>query len=179
MKNPSFIGHLFPALISVALLTGCSTATTSTSSPAQPPRQERLAPPGAPEGSCWHQNTSPAVVETVTEQVLVTDVQKNAEGEIITPAVFRTETRQEIVEPRRVSWIETPCPEALTPEFIASVQRALAARGFYNARITGYMDRTTRLALRRFQKASGLDSSTLSLATARHLGLIAVPRTDS
>jgi hypothetical protein len=132
------------------------------------------APPGAPPGTCWHRNTSPAVIQTVTDQVLVTAAVADATGQIIQPAVFRTVTRQDIVQPRRDTWLETPCPEQLTPEFTASLQRALAARGYYRGATTGQINRATRLAIRRYQKETGLDSSTLSLDTARQLGLIAI-----
>ncbi|MGR3758615.1 peptidoglycan-binding domain-containing protein [Roseobacteraceae bacterium NS-SX3] len=134
------------------------------------------APPGAPEGTCWSKHTSPAVVETVTRQVLDTPAQVAADGTVLRPAVFRTETRQQIVEPRRQSWVELPCPNRITPEFIASLQRALAARGVYHGPVTSRMDRATRAAVRRFQKQDGFDSSILSIATARKLGLIAVAR---
>lgn len=151
-------------------LMACTPAATIPATPSLPPQ----APPGAPDGTCWHRNISPAVIETVTDQVLVQPEQRDAQGKIISPAVFRTVTRQEIVQPRRVSWIETPCPAQITPGFIASLQRALAVRGYYQGAIHGRMDPETRIALRRFQKEAGLDSSALSLDTARQLGLVAV-----
>ncbi|OIQ42297.1 MAG: peptidoglycan-binding protein [Roseobacter sp. MedPE-SWde] len=132
------------------------------------------APPGAPPGTCWHKNTSPAVIQTVTDQVLVTPAVRDDAGQILQPAVFRTVTRQDIVQPRRETWLETPCAEQMTPEFIASLQRALAARGFYRGIASGQIDRATRIAIRRYQKDAGLDSSTLSLDTARQLGLVAI-----
>jgi hypothetical protein len=139
-----------------------------------PDLDQPKAPPGAPSGTCWHRNTSPATIQTVTDQILVTPAVVDNAGQIARPAVFRTVTRQEIVQPRRDTWIETPCPEQLTPEFIASLQRALAARGQYRGAATGQIDRATRLAIRRYQKETGQDSSTLSLDTARRLGLIAI-----
>lgn len=132
------------------------------------------APPGAAKGTCWYRNTSPAIIETVTEQLLVQPAEIAADGQIIRPAIFRTVTRQDIVQPRKDSWIEIPCEAQMTPEFIASVQRALSARGYYDGAITGLMDRSTRIALRRFQTEAGLNSSTLSLDTARRLGLVAI-----
>ncbi len=90
--------------------------------------------------------------------------------------VFKLQTRQAIVRERKELFFEIPCKEVLTPEFIASVQRALKARGAYDGSISGEMDPRTRRALRRFQAADGLNSSILSLQTARKLGLIAVPR---
>jgi peptidoglycan hydrolase-like protein with peptidoglycan-binding domain len=81
------------------------------------------------------------------------------------------------VTPRRDNWFETPCPDALSPEFIASLQRALQARNRLAGPITGTFDPPTREAVARLQKQNGLNSSVLSLETARGLGLIAVPRT--
>jgi peptidoglycan hydrolase-like protein with peptidoglycan-binding domain len=54
----------------------------------------------------------------------------------------------------------------------------LAARDLYSGRINGQMDRSTRRAVRRFQVGEDLDSAILSMAGARKLGLIAVPRED-
>ncbi len=131
-------------------------------------------PPGADPDSCWARDVTPAVIETVTEQVMIQPPQITADGQVTSPAVFKTETQQRITQERKEVWFETPCPEALTPEFVASVQRALAARGLYRGAITGEMDRTTRRAVRRYQSEEGLDSGTLSLAAARRLGLVAV-----
>ena len=64
----------------------------------------------------------------------------------------------------------------MTPEFISSVQRALDVRGFYSGALTGRMDARTLRAVRKYQAPQGLDSSVLSLAAARKLGLVALPR---
>lgn len=158
------------ACLLATMLTACTSAATIPTTPTSPPQ----APDGAPADTCWHRNISPAVIETVTDQVLVQAEQRNEQGQVTSPAIFRTVTRQEIVQPRRESWIETPCPDQITPGFIASLQRALAVRGYYKGAINGRMDGPTRIALRRYQKEVGLDSSALSLATARQLGLVAV-----
>jgi hypothetical protein len=94
------------------------------------------------------------------------------------PAVYRTETRQDIVRERQELWFETLCTDALTPEFAASVQRALAARGLYTGQINGKLDRATRRAIAAYQKPEGLDSEILSLAGARKLGLVEMPRPE-
>lgn len=73
-------------------------------------------------------------------------------------------------------WFETPCPDVLTPDFVAMLQRALAARGFYTGPATGEMDAATRAAIAAYQSKGGLMSDTLSVAAARQLGLIAVQR---
>jgi hypothetical protein len=132
-------------------------------------------PPGAPQGTCWAKIVSPALLETVTEQVLVEPARLAADGQVETPAIFRTETRQRIVTEREVTWFETPCPAEMTPDLIATLQRALAARGFYDGPVTGQIGPATSAGVRRYQAATGLDSPVLSLAAARALGLLAVP----
>lgn len=71
-------------------------------------------------------------------------------------------------------WFRTPCPDEMTPELVSSLQRALAARDLHAGAITGRMDAATRKAVRRLQQPLGLDSDRLSLAAARHLGLLPV-----
>jgi hypothetical protein len=143
-----------------------------------PPPDLAAAPPGAPPGTCWGKQVSPAVVETVTEQVQTTPAVTAPDGRVLTPAGYATETRQAIVEERRVRWIETPCPETQPPDFIASLQRALWARGLHSGPVTGRMDAGTRKAVRRYQAARGLDSDILALDSARALGLVALPRPE-
>jgi hypothetical protein len=138
----------------------------------------QTAPPGAAPGTCWGKHVTPALIETVTEQVLVQPAEVLSDGTVRNPAIYRTETRQQILRERRETWFETPCAETITPEFIESLQRALAVRGLFGGRPTGVMDARTRAAVRQFQKDQGLDSGILSLAAARQLGLVAVPRTD-
>ena len=130
----------------------------------------------AAEGTCYARTTTPAIIETVTEQVEVTPAKMNPDGSIAKPPVYKTETRQEIVRARVDNWFETPCPDVLTVEFNSTLQRALQARGYYSGPITGEMDAATRQAVRRYQARQGPNSEVLSLTTARALGLVAVPR---
>lgn len=116
------------------------------------------------------------MVETVTEQILVSPAEVADDGTVTRPASYRTETAQKIVQERRVTRFQVPCRAELTPEFNTSVQRALKARGLYRGPINGQLDRGTRAAIRRFQKPQGFDSDILSIAGARQLGLIAVAR---
>ncbi|MDT8329200.1 MAG: peptidoglycan-binding domain-containing protein [Roseovarius sp.] len=132
------------------------------------------APPGAAPGTCWGKDVTPAVIETVTEQIVQHPAEIAEDGQILKPALYVTKTRQAIVKERTVTWFETPCAEDLTPDFIASVQRALAARALYRGPINGDMDTRTRTAIRRFQAPEGLDSGILSLESARRLGLVSV-----
>lgn len=69
-----------------------------------------------------------------------------------------------------------PCPEAQTPEFWSSVQRALTVRGHYTGPVTGQAGPMTGEAVRRFQAPLGLNSPILSLDAARELGLMPWPR---
>lgn len=129
-----------------------------------------MAPPGAAPGTCWGRDATPAVIETVTEQAILEDADA---------PVYQTETSQQIITPREDTWFETPCEDVLTPEFNASVQRALQARGHYQGAITGRMDGRTQAAIRAYQKPQGLDSGMLSLAAARQMGLLQVDLEDA
>ncbi len=134
-----------------------------------------LRAPSAAEGACWGTQVRPAIIETVTEQVLVRPEQRDpATGVVHSPAAFRTETRQEIVSERTPIWFRTPCADVLTPDFVSALQRALRARGYFHGFITGELDSPTARAISAYQSPRGLPSSTLALATARELGLIAV-----
>lgn len=133
-------------------------------------------PADAAPGACYARDLSPAVIETVTDQVLVTGAVRDAEGRVLSPAVYQTVTRQEIVQERQELWFETPCERDLTPDFVDSLQRALAARGLYTGPINGRMTQATRSAVRAYQAPRGLDSNIVSMETARALGLAAVER---
>jgi hypothetical protein len=130
-------------------------------------------PPSEGKGICWADDVTPAVIETVTEQVLVRPEVRGPEGGLISTAVFQTAASQRIVQDRREVWFRTPCPEVVTVDFIASLQRALKARGYYRDGVTGQLDAPTRRALRQFQEPLGLDSERLSLAAAQRLGISA------
>lgn len=138
----------------------------------------REGPENAVEGTCWGKDETPAVVETITDQVIVRPAKLDDQGRTIQPAEIRTEVRQRIVEGREDVWFETPCPEVFTPDFIASLQRALTLRGVYVGEVSGAIDQGTGLAIRAFQKPQGLNSPTLSLVAARKLGLVAYSRSD-
>jgi len=132
----------------------------------------RTSPPDGDDSTCWAAEISPAVIETVTEQDLITPEIRDASGMVTTPATFRSTSRQRIVRDRDEVWFRAPCPSQMTVEVIATLQRALKARGLYLQPLTGVMDETTSEAVRRFQAERGLDSRQLSLAAARELGII-------
>jgi len=152
-------------LAAISLLGACQTGLPEMAEPAEVVARD--APPGAQPGTCWGQDETPAVIETVTEQVVV----QPADGTAGTPAVYKTETQQKIVKQRKPTWFETPCEYQLTPEFNTSLQRALKARGHYRGPINGEMDGRTKAAIRAYQKPQGLDSAKISLAAARQMGL--------
>lgn len=128
-------------------------------------------PEDARADACYAQDVTPAVIETITEQVIVQPPQIGDDGTVREPAIFRTVTNQSIVQERHDLWFETPCEADTDPVFIATLQRALAARGIYRGADTGVMDIRTRRAIREYQRPQGLNSSVLSLAAARLLGL--------
>lgn len=133
-------------------------------------------PPGAEPGTCWGRDVTPAVVETVTEQVMVQPPELGADGRVWSQPVYRTETRQRIVQKREEIWFRAPCPEDLTPEVVATLQRALEARGHYVGPASGSMSLATRRAIRGFQRPLGLDSGVLSLRAAQMLGVVSYDR---
>lgn len=141
-------------------------------------QQLQEPPPGADPDSCWGKDVTPAVVESVREQVMLQPAQIHSDGTIQAPAVYKTENRLKIVQERREVWFETPCPQDLTAERVASVQRALKARGYYKGPVNGMMDARTRRAIRKYQAPQGLNSGILSLAAMRKLGLEAYERTE-
>lgn len=132
-----------------------------------------VKPPSTGDNICWADDVTPAIIETVTEQVLVRPEVREQDGTVTTAAIFQSETAQRIVQDRRDVWFRTPCPDTLTLDFVGSLQRALKARGFYRGDLTGQLDGPTRLAIRQFQEPLGLDSERLSLAAAQRLGISA------
>jgi len=165
---------IIPALAAVSIVAACAEDGAVTSASNVDPISLATAPPGAAPDTCWDKTVSPAVVETVTRKVQLQPAQVSSDGRVQSPPVYKTETRQQVVQPRRETWYEIICDADVTPEFIASVQRALEARGFYDGQITGEMDARTKNAIGRYQATEGLDSKTLSIAAARKLGLITI-----
>jgi hypothetical protein len=127
-------------------------------------------------GFCVLTETIPATIETVTEQVLVTPAKLAADGSVTAPAIYQSRSRQAIVRERQVVRTDTLCDDQMTPELVASLQRALAVRGYYRGPVTGSYDAATEAAVKSYQNRQGLPSTVLSLATARDLGLVAVLR---
>jgi len=155
--------------ISLLIMTGFFTLPAKSQAPDLPP----TARPGA----CYIRNILPAVIETVTEQILARPEKRGIDPEtgqevVIASATYRTKTVQKIVRPRQETWVETICSQAQNPDMIASLQRALAERELYRGPVTGIMDDKTRRALRKAQKKVGVNSSQLTAALAESYGLI-------
>lgn len=153
-------------------------AAAGWSAPPSEPARPSLArewretrPPKSAEG-CYSQQTRPAVIETVTEQVLVRPEGADPATGAKTPALYRTETNHRIVKGGEAMWFRVPCEAEMTPDFIATLQRALAARALYFGPITGEMDAATQGAVRAYQAPRGLLSPVLSYRAAQELGLI-------
>lgn len=130
-------------------------------------------------GRCWAVEITPAAYEQVMGEVQVVQAVLDDDGTVITPPVYRRAPVPRLVRPRNELRFEAPCPADMPEDFAASVQRALAARGYFAGNVTGLLDAPTTAAIRLYQLKRGLDSGQLSLQTARELGLIAVPRTPS
>ncbi|MBV7410795.1 peptidoglycan-binding protein [Maritimibacter sp. DP1N21-5] len=133
-----------------------------------------LGPPGAKPGVCYGKDVTPATIEHVVEHKLIEEAKIAPNGNILAPATYETVTESRIVEDREAIYFETPCPPRWTPDFIASVQRALAARGLYSGATDGELNEGTRSAIRTFQKSKGLNSTILSTESARLLGLVEI-----
>lgn len=136
----------------------------------------RTEPDNAPPGTCWDKSVTPAIIETTTERVLVSPADMSAEGTIRAPAQYRNEDRQRIVKPREANWYEVVCPDAFTPEFTASLQRALTVRGHFDGAVTGTLNGATRDAIARYQTEQNLPGFQLTSEAARRLGLVVAVR---
>jgi hypothetical protein len=158
------------AVLTTLLLASC----------ASPPALETAAagtatltgPPGAIGGTCWDKTETPAIVETVTTRVAIAPADVSPAGTIRTPARYRIEETTRIAVPRQVSWTELVCPEDQSSEFVASLQRALAARGDYAGEITGETGPRTQEAIARYQARTGTGKTSLTVEAAQALGLV-------
>jgi len=169
------------AVLGLVLVSGCTDnlATRDATSPTRDTIGPLERPPvvDSSVATCFARTTTPALIETVTHQVMVQPAIVRGDGTVESPAAFRTVTRQEILRERREVEFETPCTAILTPQLVASLQRALLARGYYRGTINGRIDGRTSAAIERYQIAQGdVPTPTLTLRTARSLGLVALPR---
>ena len=180
MQAPAFRTPI-AAIVCALLVAGCAPTPSASRAPgggdaAAFANEIVTRRPSPRAGECWHREMLPAVFETVTEQVLERPARIDPEtGATREPARFSTVTQQRVLRDRREVWFRVPCTDdgAGSPGFNATLQRALKARGLYDAPVTGEMDAATREAVRRWQAARGLNSDVVSLAAARALGIVA------
>ncbi len=154
------------AVLALATLSACVSQSALLGEP-EVTRFTQEIPAGASPDACWGKQVTPAVIETETRQILVQPAEVRADGTVTNPAIYKTETVQKIVREREENWFETPCEEQMDEDFVTSLQRALAVRGYYLWQVNGQMDARTRAAVRRYQEPLGLDSGILSLAAAQ------------
>lgn len=126
------------------------------------------------DGRCQAREETPAVYEHVMGEVQVIQANIAADGTVISPPVYRRAPVPKVVRERSEYIFDAVCGHQMTPEFISTLQRALAARGYFGGNVTGWIDAPTSAAIRKYQADRGLDSRQLSLETARSLGLITV-----
>jgi hypothetical protein len=115
----------------------------------------------------WRVKTIPAVYRT--EWTTVSTPARTVQ--VKTKAVYRTETATKVVKAGGLAWERVFCGGQLDPDFMAKVQRALAARGFDPGPADGQPRPETYAALRKFQAANNLGQGQLTIATARALGV--------
>ncbi|EPX80047.1 peptidoglycan-binding domain-containing protein [Litoreibacter arenae] len=133
-----------------------------------------MKPPADMPGVCWGHVPGPQVTEIVSDIVLATPAKIGPDGNEIAPAIYREVTRPQTFNEGDGRWFTRTCDADMTPEFVMTLQRALAARGLYSGAVNGVMDQRTLRAVHDYQTPQGLDSAILSLSAARQLGLIAV-----
>ena len=127
-------------------------------------------------GKCFGKDVSPAVFEIVTTTTIVRPAEIDDEGNIIVAAITKDVSEPTVIREREELRFETICPPDYTPEFVATLQRALTVRGFYKGPINGHLDVLTSTAIRHFQRSNGHDTPLLALETARVLGVVELDR---
>ena len=111
----------------------------------------------------------PAKYDTVTVRKLATEPTTR---EIEIPAEFSNVTRREQVNEGRMAWTEILCETNTTPGVVSKIQRALSASGHNPGRIDGVLGRDTMAAVASYQRAKGLPSGGLTVATLKSLGVL-------
>ncbi len=160
------------------LTLGGTLAMVAACVPADPEPVNRMSAPQetGPE-VCVARIVTPAILETVTDVLMVDPPEQASDGTQVAPGQFRTQTYTKVVAPRRETPFEAPCPVTQEdPDFVMQVQRALAVRGLYAGPVHGLYDVPTRAAVEAFQTPLGYESGTLSTEAAKVLGLVALGR---
>lgn len=127
-------------------------------------------------GACWASDHIPALERMVFDERILREAQRDSAGRITAEAVVERTPRVLVERAAEDRLFAVPCPNVMTQELIAALQRALMVRGHLTGNATGVMDDATRAAVRDFQRPQGLDSAILSLEAAWQLGLVPLPR---
>ncbi len=163
----------------VLLLSFGLAACGAVSSPPMPEASPTVIKQGAIEtaanGRCFAIDTGPERTESIVEEVLTLPEQRDADGTVLRPAIYRQEERDVLVPINDPVRFEVVCPQIYSQSFVASLQRALSARGAYSGAANGLLDGATQNAILLYQTARGRHSAQLSVATAREFGLISDP----
>ncbi|MEM9584252.1 MAG: peptidoglycan-binding domain-containing protein [Pseudomonadota bacterium] len=170
--------HAFPVWAALAVvLAGCQQAAVSDVTRFIKPsilQAEDLTPPSSEPGQCWAHEAAPEFATIVTRTIMVEEAIYDAEGQEISPAIYRKVRAPKMVNDGNGRWFERVCDAQLTPDFIATLQRALAVRGYLKGDVSAMMDGPTLRAIRKFQREQGLNSDAVSLVAAQQLGLVAI-----
>ena len=137
---------------------------------------ENTNEPQLEKETCRVKISDPAIYETVTEKKLIAPAKFSSSGRQIAPPTYQNTIIYRVVRERAVRWFDTPCEDEINADLIVSLQRALAARGYFNGKLTAMMDHDTKVALRRYQAENGLNSDILARQTVIDFGLLPVPR---
>lgn len=136
--------------------------------------RKAAGPPNADPNSCYGRESAPAEINAREELIVVQPAEVTAGGSVEKPPLVKVETVDSEASQTEELWFEIPCEiDAEKPVFIASLQRALAARGLYDGPVNGLYDQNTQKAVRAYQAPQGLDSGILSLVAAQQMGLVA------
>lgn len=171
-------------LISLTIITGVPSCTPSAPSvdASQPDiEQSDLSVTAALIGqdrldqACWETAILPAEYEQNPEASSSQITKDHIDS---APVSDRKSAEQKIIKPQEEVRYRSLCADQKTPEFLSSLQRALAVRDYYQGPITGKLDTPTQAAIKRYQEAKGSRLPTITLETARELGLIAINRNE-
>jgi hypothetical protein len=110
----------------------------------------------------------PAQYKTVKVRKLVSAPQTRR---IEIPEEYQTVTKRRLVAEGRMEWRPILCETNVSRPLVRDIQRALEGSGHSPGPIDGIIGRQTRAALKSFQKAKGLPSGELTVATLDALGV--------
>ncbi|MEZ5686048.1 MAG: peptidoglycan-binding domain-containing protein [Paracoccaceae bacterium] len=164
------------ALCGVLMLGGCMDAPAP--QPQAPVAQTLAralgtAPPAGAPGCYATIETRPVTFGTVKRAVEIRPAQIDPKtGRELAPALYEEQEFSAVLDGGESQSFETLCPAEETPELIASMQRALKARGLYRGAISGRMEAETRRALRAYQAPRGLPSDVVSRRALMEMGLL-------